>query len=141
MGLMAAIMLLILMLLLLLLLLRLRVSEALLIAEQLPLQAVILRLEEGDLPSHLLIVDAAHVVVLVVGRLEQQVALVPLKPDPQLPFVGQERTVIFFHLVRVEIRLHYDTFVRGLLGVVTAERGPRQADRGHVRLLVAEKIG
>lgn len=78
---MATVMRLILML-LLLLLLRLRVRQALLVTEQLPLQTVVLRLQRGDFPSHLLIVDAAHVVVFVVGCLEQQVALVPFQPDP-----------------------------------------------------------
>lgn len=57
-------------LLLLLLLLRLGVRQALLVAEQLPLQAVVLRLQGSDLPPHLLIVNAANVVVLVIGRLE-----------------------------------------------------------------------
>lgn len=81
------VMLLVLLLLLLLLLLRLSVRQALLVTEQLPLQAVILCLQRGYLASHLLIVDPAHVVVFVVGCLEQQVALVPLQPDPQLTLV------------------------------------------------------
>ena len=68
--------------LLLLLLLRLCICQALLIAEQLPLETVILCLQRYDLTSHLLIVYATYVVVLVVGRLKKHVALVPFQSDP-----------------------------------------------------------
>lgn len=57
--------------LLLLLLLRLRVRQTLLVAKELPLEAIVFRLQRHDFASHLLIVHATHIVVLVIGRLKE----------------------------------------------------------------------
>lgn len=128
-------------LLLLLLLLGLGVGQALLVPEQLPLQAVVLSLEGRYLAPHLLIVDATHVVVLVVGRLEQQMALVPLQTDAKLALIREEGTVVVLHLVRIQVRFHDYAFVGGLLGVVAAERGTRQAHGYLAGLLVPQQVG
>lgn len=124
----------------LLLLLRLCVRKALLIAEQLSLETIILRLQRHDLTSHLLIVHATHVVVFVIGRLEEQVALMPFQPNPQLSFIRKIRTVILLNFVRVHASLHDDTLVDGLLNIVAAERFAGQSNHRGVWSLAPQQV-
>lgn len=128
------------MLLLLLLLLRLRVRQTLLITEELPLETIILRLQRHNFASHLLIVHATHIVVLVVGRLKEQVTLVPFYPDSQLPLVCEVWTVILLHLVHIHVSLHDDTFIDGLLNIVAAERFAGQSNRRDVWSLAPQQV-
>lgn len=126
--------------LLLLLLLRLRVRQTLLVAEELPLEAVVLRLQRHDFASHLLIVHATHIVVLVIGRLEEQVTLVPFYPDPQLSLVCEVWTVILLHLVHIHVSLHDDTLIGGFLNIVAAERFAGQSNRRDVWSLAPQQV-
>lgn len=127
-------------LLLLLLLLRLGVRQTLLIAEELPLEAIIFRLQRHDFASHLLIVHATHIVVLVISRLKEQVTLVPFYPDSQLSLVCEVWTVILLHLVHIHVSLHDDTFIGGLLNIVAAERFAGQSNRRDVWSLAPQQV-
>lgn len=126
--------------LLLLLLLRLCIRQTLLIAEQLPLEAVILRLQRHDLASHLLIMDATYVVVLVISRLKEQVTFVPFQPNPQLALIREIWTMILLHFIHVYVCLHDNTLVDRLLHVVAAERFAGQPNRRDVWSLAPQQI-